>query len=310
MGKNIYSILACPRCHGSLSRKGDLFQCKKCKEVLKIRRGIVLNSLYASDDLRLSVKKWDELYKNELKTHTYVKKSIHYRKTYQADTEAQLSEVTSLKGIRYLEIGCGEFFLGQEFASRCKLIIGVDVSEVALVIAKRMLDNRKIHNYLLIQGDIRYMPLKNNCVDVVYGGGVIEHFKDTHSCLLELYRVLKYGGVSFNTVPYLNIGSLTYRQIWGNIPNIPIIKQLAELVHIKLLGARHMKFGYEMSFTKKSLIRLHESVGFKNTVVDKFRVKLELLSLPKSIMPLFSYLADTFSFFWPMVKIIAYKYKK
>ena len=151
------------------------------------------------------------------------------------------------------------------------------------------------------------MPIKNNTVDLVYGGGVIEHFKDTGSCIDELYRVLKRSGVSFNTVPYLNIGSLTYRQVWGNIPNVPVLREVAEFIHIKLLGAKHMIFGYEMSFTKRTLFSIHKQSGFKKISVDKFQTTLSFEFIPKFFRPFFIYLADTSPLFWPMVKVIGTK---
>ena len=94
-------------------------------------------------------------------------------------------------------------------------------------------------------------------------------------------RVLKKEGVSFNTAPYLNIGSLTYRQIWGNIPNFPILKQLAEFIHIKLLKGQHMIFGYEFSFLGSTLKKFHKKAGFEKIYVDKFKVKLAFDFVPK-----------------------------
>jgi|GEM_PF-602834 len=301
------SFLACPICHASLRKKGTILRCSGCNRTLEIQNGIVLNHSNFSKDLQLSMKKWNELYKNEFLNKEYKKKSEEYETFYLKDTIDQLNEARDLKGVRYLEIGCGEFFLGQAIAHRCECIIGIDVSEEALKIAQHMLDKKHIHNYLLIQGDILHMPIKNNCIDVIYGGGVIEHFKDTGTCLKELYRVLDSEGVSFNTVPYLNLGSLSYRQVWGNIPNVPILKQIAEFVHIKLLGAKHMKFGYEMSFLGSTLLSLHEQAGFTKVYVDRFRVKLLFEFLPNSFKSVFKYLARNSKLFWPMVKVVGVK---
>lgn len=301
------SLLACPTCHVPLKRTKNILRCPLCSGTMRIKNGIVLNVSYFPKDLLLSLKKWDDLYTSEFKKNLFEQKRDDYNRLYLKDTIDQLEEARPLKGLSYLEIGCGEFFLGQAIAKQCKLIIGIDVSEEALKIAKQMLDKRHIRNYLLIQGDIRQLPLKNNCIDFIYGGGVIEHFKDTRTCLQELYRVLDYKGVSFNTVPYLNFGSLTYRQVWGNIPNVPILKPLAEFIHIKLLGAKHMKFGYEMSFLGSTLLSLHKQAGFKKVYVDRFRVKLLFEFLPNRLKPLFKYLAQNFKLFWPMVKVTGVK---
>ncbi|GAH68729.1 unnamed protein product, partial [marine sediment metagenome] len=262
-----------------------------------------------TNDLELSIKKWDEFYQEQLKDKSYVEKRNDYVESFFEDTYQQLNECRKLnKNLAYLEIGCGQMFLGQEIADQCQLVIGVDFCPSALRVAKKMLEAKGIKNYLLIQGDILSMPIKTNSIDLIYGGGVIEHFKDTHRCVNELYRVLKKDGVSFNTVPYLNLGSLTYRQIWGNIPNLPILRQIAEFIHIKLLKGKYMIFGYELSFLGSTLKRIHRKAGFKKVYVDKFRVKLSFDFVPgKFLKKICGKIANSNKLFWPMIKVIAQK---
>lgn len=300
-------MLCCPNCHKSLVKKGSSLLCARCGEKLTLTHGIVVNSADLPSDLLLSNEKWNHLYKQDISKKVYEDKYREYLRLYFQDTYEQLHEVKPIHNIVYLEIGCGEFALGQAIANKCAFIIGVDLSLNALRIAQALLKKHGIRNYLLIQSDIHHMPIKNNTVGLIYGGGVIEHFKDTGSCIDELYRVLKRNGISFNTVPYLNIGSLTYRQVWGNIPNFPVLKQFAEFIHIKLLGAKHMMFGYEMSFTKRTLISVHKQSGFRKILVAKFRTTLSFEFMPKLFRPFFIYLADNSPFFWPMVKVIGTK---
>jgi ubiquinone/menaquinone biosynthesis C-methylase UbiE len=171
-----------------------------------------------------------------------------------------------------------------------------------------MFDRRGIKNYLLIQGNILKMPIKSEKIDFIYGGGVIEHFKKTQQSINELYRVLKKNGVSFNTVPYLNLSSLTYRQIWGNIPNFPVLKQIAEFIHIRLLGGRHMIFGYEFSFLGSTLIKLHKKAGFSEIYIDRFRTKLVFVFVHNDFFKKkLLWLADNNRLFWPMVKVVGRK---
>ncbi len=300
-------MLICPSCHGELTKTKNVFECRACHKKLQIKDGIILNIGDFSPDLQVSLAKWDDLYSKELVNNDFWERYERYREIYFPDVYRQLASIKSIKGIVYLEIGCGELFLGQTIAKDCAFIIGIDMSATALDLAHRMLKEKKIVNYLLIQGDINHMPISANSVDLIYGGGVIEHFKDTHTCLAELYRVLKRGGTSFNTVPLLNLGSLTYRQLWGNIPNTPVIKQIAEFIHMKLLSAKHMIFGYEMSFPGATLKRLHKAVGFRKVSVDRFTIHLSFDFLPAKLRPLFVYLATHSPLFWPMVKVIATK---
>ena len=308
MNKDIMlDFICCPYCFSDLKYGNDMLLCLKCSRRFSNQDGIPKLIKTLDKDIKASLKKWEIFFHKHLVSGDYLKEYEYYLDKYHKDIYRQVSNSTRKPNPVYLEIGSGTFFLGQSLSKKCEYVIGIDYCRNALLIAKKMLDEKKIKNYLLIQADILNMPLKNNTVDLIYGGGVIEHFKDTEKSLNELYRVLKKKGISFNTVPYLNIGSLTYRQVWGNIPDFPILKNIAEFIHIKILGARHMTYGYELSFTKRKLIKLHKKVGFKEIKVDKLEVFLYFEFIPKLIRGPFIWLANNFSFFWPMVKIIAKK---
>ena len=300
-------ILCCPSDKSDLIITKEKATCSLCHQVYSIKNNIFTGLPHLSDATKLSVEKWDKLYEKEQDPKKYQEEQKKYLKLHYPDVHRQVNQEKKIKNIVYLEIGCGPAFFGQEIAKSCKLVIGIDFSKNALRIAKQMFDRRGITNYLLIHGDILHLPIKKDTVDLIYGGGVIEHFTETQQCVDELYRVLKPSGVSFNTVPYLNLGSLTYRQVWGNIPNVPILKQLAELIHIKFLKSKHMIFGYEMSFLASTLKKIHGKAGFKKVSVTKFEVYLVFDFLPPLIRRPFIWLAKNSRLFWPMVKVVAQK---
>lgn len=308
MNNNLLRFLCCPRCKSDLKKNKDILLCSTCGSDYRITNGILKMITDVTADLGLSIKKWDEIYRKQLHFHKYNTDYEYFLNTFYKDTYDQLNAAKKIDAITYLEIGCGQFFMGQKLAKNADLVIGIDISPTALKIAKKMLDARKIKNYLLIEADILNMPIKKNSIDLIFGSGVIEHFKDTQAVVNELYRVLKKNGVSFNTVPYLNIGSLTYRQLWGNIPNLPILKQMAEFIHIKLLKSRFMKFGYEYSFTLRTMINIHKLAGFKSIFITQFNIKLMFeyihINFIKKIM---THLAGNCRLFWPMIKIVAIK---
>ena len=270
---------------------------------------VVLKSGYNSDDTVLSAGKWNEFYNRQIRSEDPKEIERIYLEDNFSNVYSQLvKESGTLNNKVFLEIGCGPFILGQFLAKECKLVIGVDFSDSALEMAQKMMKEKEIRNYLLIKSDIRKMPIKSGCVDILYGGGVLEHFKETQSAVNEFYRVLKSGGIAFNTVPALNLGSLTYRQVWGNIPSFPVLKQLAELIHIKLLGARHMVFGYELSFSARELTSIHRKAGFIKVTVDKFKTKLLFNFIPgKTLKNIFIWVANNIRLFWPMYKVVAEK---
>ena len=205
------NLLCCPICKTNLNLKKNSLSCKNCGEKFLVKNKLVKMLVGISKDEEFSIKKWDRIYKQQLKTGSYRKDYEFEQRVYLKDTLRQIFDAKKIKNTIYLEIGCGPFFVGPHIAKKCKLIIGIDYSENALKVAEKILEKYKVKNYLLIQADILKIPIKENKVDLVYGGGVIEHFKDTEVCIRELFRILKKGGISFNTVPYLNIGSLTYR---------------------------------------------------------------------------------------------------
>jgi ubiquinone/menaquinone biosynthesis C-methylase UbiE/uncharacterized protein YbaR (Trm112 family) len=310
--KEYIKFLCCPDCRSSLELKYKKLVCKNCNASYEIIDNIpILLSPSMAKDVKLSLEKWDDEYKKTVKRKELLSLKEGFRKTYLESNMRYIKEnFKTLRNKKYLEIGCGPFFIGQELAQMGSFVVGIDYSMNALRLAKFYLEEEKIKNYLLVCGDISKMPFKENTFDLLYGGGVIEHFKDTVGVVKENFRVLKKGGIAFNTVPYLNLGSLTYRQLWGNIPNAPILKEIAEFVHIKLLKSRRMIYGYEYSFTKGQLRKIFKKSGFKSSNVDVDRLQVPLL---------FEYLKYDFlrsiaravasgtDLFWPGLYVLAKK---
>jgi 2-polyprenyl-3-methyl-5-hydroxy-6-metoxy-1,4-benzoquinol methylase len=230
--KSYLSFLACPDCRGNLSEKSRKLTCQSCGSTYPIVNNIpILLSGSMAGDVKLSQEKWDSEYKKTINAKKAKILKENFRKTYQDYTMKYIKDIfKSYRSKKYLEIGCGPFFIGQALSKEGAFIVGIDYSMNALNLAKFYLKDEGIENYLLVCGDIAKMPFKDNSFDLLYGGGVIEHFKDTVGVVKENFRVLKEGGFAFNSVPKLNLGSLTYRQVWGNIPNAPVLRELSEFV--------------------------------------------------------------------------------
>ncbi len=309
----LLSYLWCPLCKGVLKIKDKLLICNRCRSSFRVIGDNTIDFLKSANskrwqnDKEISFKSWDSIYKKWLVSNGWREKWEEYKCLYLDDTVSQLFACKLRDKKVFLEIGCGPCFLGCELAKHFEIVIGVDFSREALKIAQRVFENRKISNFLLLCSDLTQMPIVSDRIDLIYGGGVIEHFRNPQTVIEELYRVLRADGVAFNTVPYLNLASLTYRQYWGNIPNFPLMKQIAEFIHLKLLRARHMRFGYEYSFTKTYLRRLHRKVGFSEVKIDRFNVALKVELLPRFCRYLVSYLSNRLPLFWPMIKVVAKK---
>lgn len=311
MNYKLLSLLSCPHCHTNLTLfpNKQFIICRKCKQKYPYRDGIPDFLAYSDDaDLKLSQEKWDKKYQQDYKKN--IIKELNYQdKKFFLPTWSQISQHFSLKkGENFLELGCGLSFFSRHLAKLGMTVVGIDISLEALKLAKAVFDKEKITNYLFVRGNVLSMPFKSNSFSLIYGAGVIEHFKDTFSAVKELQRVLKKGGVAYNTVPYLNIGSLTYRQVWGNIPRLPILEDLFTFVHTKILKAKHMRFGYELSFTRSYLQKIHERAGFSQVKTNQFNCQLDFDYLKnKELRQLAIYLATHSRFFWPMIYVAAKK---
>jgi len=240
------------------------------RDVRKDKNGIWITNINLPKEIKNSQITWEKIYNQNVKQLQEEKNE--FNKSKLADHIKYIEQsYTFLKKTVYLEIGCGPSFIGEYLMKQYDCyFIGVDFNYGMLVTLKKYLDKKGYRNYLLIHADILNMPLKKNCIDYIYGGGVIEHLKDTGIVMKELHRVLKKGGVSFNTVPAFNLWWLT--RFWNNIPNLPIIKQLFELIHVSILkGAILNKyFGYELSYILNNIKRIHAEIGFKDIKAGVF----------------------------------------
>ena len=234
------------------------------------KNGIWTTSPALSREEELSKQRWESLYDfgiEELRRQ----RAVFDRDKLNDHLKFILPSFNFGRETIYLEIGCGPSHIGDylQSARGCKFI-GLDFNYPALVVLKAYFEEKGYQDYLLIHADLKDIPLKEERVDFIYGGGVIEHTKNTRGVLRELARVLKKGGVSFNTVPAFNLFWLT--RFYKSIPAVKRLRPVLDFVHLKLLGGKVLgkNFGYELSFTLESLKRLHREAGFVEVSAGPF----------------------------------------
>lgn len=302
---------ACSACTGELTVTGGTAICATCSASYPVIDGDILSTVGdMTEDRDFSQQKWDDFYGDEALQEEYER--IYCEEVLpiiMPQLAAYMPDMITPDTV-FLEVGCGRATLGEEMARRGWFFIGIDYSLHILERTRNRLEHAGIDNYLLIHGDLTAMPLKDNTIDFIYGGGVIEHFEAIQQVVTHLHRVLKPGGVSFNSVPFFNIGNVVYRSLWGSIPNVPVLRQLAELIHLRLLGGRHMRFGFELQHTTGNLRRVHRRAGFQpdQIIIARwdYTVTLEFVKHPL-IRRFCIHLIKTNRQFWQMVKIIAVK---
>ena len=87
-----------------------------------------------------------------------------------------------------LDVGCGH---GEKTSELNKIAptIGVDISETAIKIAKKINPNIEFK-----QGSVTNLPFPNEEFSTIFAGELIEHVLDTEKMFSEFFRVLKKGG--------------------------------------------------------------------------------------------------------------------
>ncbi len=173
----------------------------------------------------------------------------------------------------YLEIGCGPSYIAEYLMKNFDVtFVGIDFNYNILLEIKKYFEKVGLKKFILIQADINEMPLNKNSIDFIYGAGVIEHISNTSGILKDIHKILKPNGVSFNTVPAFNLWWIL--RFYNNIPFTPVLRSFFEFFHIKLLNYSILKkfYGYELSYTKDLLLKLHSNAGFKNIHTDQFAI--------------------------------------
>lgn len=170
------------------------------------------------------------------------------------------------KDFKILEAGSGSgracIFLAEKFPK--SKVIGVDLSEKALKIAKKGVELRGLKNVKFEKADIFKMPFKDDEFDVVFNVGVIEHFENYADVVAEMKRVVKKNGKMIIAVP--------------NKYNL--IHFIYNLFDQKILKTR--KYGFEMVFSVKELKKVFYDLVFNNIEQDGYNPFYRLSKLTTS----------------------------
>ncbi|MBZ5715689.1 bifunctional 2-polyprenyl-6-hydroxyphenol methylase/3-demethylubiquinol 3-O-methyltransferase UbiG [Nannocystis pusilla] len=101
---------------------------------------------------------------------------------------------------RVIDVGCGGGILSESLAARGHAVIGFDVAEGALQVARRHAARASVRVEYR-RGSAYALPLSSAAVDVVIAADVLEHLHDLPRSLAEFARVLRPGGVFvFDTI--------------------------------------------------------------------------------------------------------------
>lgn len=303
LNPELLEMLACPMCKSDVIFKDGKLSCAdgRCDLDFPVVDGVpVMLPSNLANDLELTKRKWDEEYENHPDLSEVDLMNIpglddlynHVKKHMDAEPREGF----------FLESGCGSSKLLCLLAKDGVKTVGLDLSLNGLIFAKRLFKREGVDG-LFVCGDMLNMPFKDDAFNFLFSAGVVEHFKDTQKAVDEVYRCLVLGGSTSHTVPCASLSAF-YRVLrWGNIPDIPVIKELVELVEVKIFKGKFMRFGYEKSFAPGKLKKIFRNAGFKNVGAGFFKTYY-LLDWAKSdfLRKTLTKIANT-RLFWPMIYV-------
>jgi SAM-dependent methyltransferase len=91
---------------------------------------------------------------------------------------------------KVLEIGCGTGADLLQFAKHGAIATGVDVTARHVELARKRLGNLAV----VLQADMRHLPLEDESFDYIYSHGVLHHSDEPEKVVREISRVLRPGG--------------------------------------------------------------------------------------------------------------------
>ncbi len=164
-----------------------------------------------------------------------------------------------LKGKRVLDVGCGKGAVVISCALRGANIVGFDVDEDEIRIARLRVKSYSIDNALVFKGDAENIPFPDNSFDLVTATAVLEHVKNLEKVIKEIARVLRVGGFACITCPNpLFPREGHYKVFW--IPYLP--KRLGE-IYLRIRGFNPDFFMKGVRYPYPSLTKI-ETILRKN----------------------------------------------
>jgi len=159
-------------------------------------------------------------------------------------------------GMKLLDCGCGPGTMTVNLAEVVAPgeVVGIDLEDKQFEVGRAYARERGVSNVRFETGNIYNLPFESNTFDAVFAHAVLYHLKTPDRALMELYRLLKPGGVI--GIRDLDNGGTIFT------PSTPILdKSLALIDRVHEYNGGHPLFG------RSQRARLREA-GFVNIRVS------------------------------------------
>lgn len=179
----------------------------------------------------------------------------------------KLNRSILLRGMRVLDLGCGNGCYTTELLHHARWVCGLDIqySNLQDVVAK----------IPLVQGAAESLPFDSGCFDAVTLIEVLEHTVCDSKVLAECFRILRPGGLLILFVPNKLYPFESHPCFVGSVRigrNIPLVSWLPGFLHRRISTAR--------IYTKRRIVAMACAAGFGVNRISYIFPPLDNFPLP------------------------------
>ena len=153
-----------------------------------------------------------------------------------------------------LNIGCGDGVQSLVYKGNFRKMVGVDINEERLEIAKKLKEYYQIDNFEIIKADVEAIPLAEE-FDKIIGIDVIEHVINPDKVAKEMSRLLKKNGQILITFPAMH-------DKWENLFHF-IGRNILRHKSKTVIQAGWDPDQHQYNYSLKKWIKIIEVEGFK-----------------------------------------------
>ncbi|MEH2242590.1 methyltransferase domain-containing protein [Nostoc sp.] len=130
-------------------------------------------------------------------TPGYSSNATNFMAKRNLDTHGAFFKPYLRPGMKLLDCGCGpgSIALGLAKAIAPGTLTGIDREVSQIRIATESAFTQAVSNANFLEGNIYALPLRDNSFDAIFSHALFEHLQEPVQALLELWRVLKPGGI-------------------------------------------------------------------------------------------------------------------
>lgn len=138
----------------------------------------------------------------------------------------QIVDFSAYRGKRLLEVGCGAGIDLVRFARAGAVVTGVDISDVAIELARRNFAHNELPADLQVMSG-EALSFVDDSFDVVYAHGVLQYTASAERMIAELHRVLRPGAEAIMMV----YNKYSWLSALSNLLNVELEHEDAPVLH-------------------------------------------------------------------------------